>query len=181
MGQEAEYYRRYLDGDDEGIVLLIRDCKDGLILYLYGICKNIHDAEDYCEDTFVTLVTKRPVYNGKASFKTWLYRIARNICIDGMRRRRDTENVDDVVIADDSEIDELCARAEKINAVKRLVASLETDQREALYLVYYDEMTVAGAAKIMRKKPNAVHQLLFRAREKLRGLLEEEGITDEDV
>ena len=36
MGQEAEYYKRYLDGDDEGIVLLIRDCKDGLILYLYG-------------------------------------------------------------------------------------------------------------------------------------------------
>ncbi len=42
MGQEAEYYRCYLDGDDEGIVLLIRDCKDGLILYLYGRQTIIH-------------------------------------------------------------------------------------------------------------------------------------------
>ena len=181
MGQEAEYYKRYLDGDDEGIVLLIRDCKDGLILYLYGICNNIHDAEDYCEDTFVRLVTKRPEYNGRASFRTWLYRIARNICIDGMRKRRQTVDVDGLETADSLDLDELFAEKEKAAVVRRLVASLPSDQREAVYLTYFEDMTVPEAAKVMRRNPNAVHQLLLRAKQKLRGLLEKEGITDENI
>ena len=88
MDKGGEYYSRYLDGDDEGLVLIVRDYKDGLILYLYGICKNIHTAEDLCEDTFVRLVTKRPKYTGKASFKTWLYTIGRNAAYDELRRSR---------------------------------------------------------------------------------------------
>ena len=46
-------YRRYLDGDDDGMVELIRLYRDGLILYLTSITGDIHMAEAAAEDAFV--------------------------------------------------------------------------------------------------------------------------------
>ena len=72
-----ESYRRYLEGDDEGMVEVIRDHKDGLTLYLAGIVGNIFTAEELTEETFFKLVVKKPRFAGKSSFKTWLYAIGR--------------------------------------------------------------------------------------------------------
>ncbi|MBD5159991.1 MAG: RNA polymerase subunit sigma-24, partial [Ruminococcus sp.] len=75
MDNGAVSYRRFLDGDDEGMVEIIRDYKDGLILYLNGITGNILLAEEIMEDTFFKLVVKKPKFSGRSSFKTWLYAI----------------------------------------------------------------------------------------------------------
>ena len=60
MDNGASSYRRFLDGDDEGIVEIIRDYKDGLILYLNGFTRNISTAEELMEETFVKLATRKP-------------------------------------------------------------------------------------------------------------------------
>ena len=46
MDNGASSYRRFLDGDDEGLTLIIKDYKDGLILYLNGYVSNIYVAEE---------------------------------------------------------------------------------------------------------------------------------------
>lgn len=46
MENGASSYRRFLDGDDAGIVEIIKDYKDGLILYLNGFVQNIYTAEE---------------------------------------------------------------------------------------------------------------------------------------
>ena len=55
MDNGASSYRRFLDGDESGIIEIIRDYKDGLILFLNGFTQNIHIAEELAEDTFVKL------------------------------------------------------------------------------------------------------------------------------
>ena len=85
MDNGASSYRRYLDGDDNGLVEIIKEYKDGLTLYINGFVNNIFIAEDLMEETFFKLATKRPRFSGKSSFKTWLYAIARNIAIDYLR------------------------------------------------------------------------------------------------
>ncbi len=181
MDKGAEYYSRYLDGDDEGLVLLVRDYKDGLILYINGICKNIHTAEDVCEDTFVRLVTKRPAYNGKASFKTWLYTMARNLAYDELRRRRADVSANGLEIPSDISIEDAYAEDERRAAVRRLVGFLQPMQREAVWLTYFEGLTVKETAKIMKKSENAVSALLNRAKQSLKQMLIKEGITGEDV
>lgn len=181
MDKGAEYYSRYLDGDDEGLVLLVRDYKDGLIMYLNGICKNAHTAEDLCEDTFVRLVTKRPVYNGKASFKTWLYTIGRHVAYDELRKRRDTVSTDGLVLPDGIPLEEKYAADEQKAEVRRLVGYLSPKQREAVWLTYFEGMTVKETAKIMKKSENAVSVLLNRAKTNLKKMLIREGITGEDL
>ena len=85
MDNGASSYRRFLNGDDEGIAEIVRDFKDGLILYLNGYVKNIFIAEELAEDTFFRLMIKRPRFSGRSSFKTWLYAIGRNVAADRIR------------------------------------------------------------------------------------------------
>lgn len=56
MDNGASSYRRFLEGDDSGIVEIIRDYKDGLILFLNRYVNNIHTAEELAEDTFLELL-----------------------------------------------------------------------------------------------------------------------------
>ena len=86
MDNGAGSYRRFLDGDDLGIAEIVRDYKDGLILYLNGYVKNVHTAEELAEDTFFRLMIKKPKFNGRSSFKSWIYAIGRNVAIDYIRR-----------------------------------------------------------------------------------------------
>ena len=88
MENGASSYRRFLEGDENGIVEIVRDYKDGLMLYLNGYVRNIHTAEDLTEDTFIRLVAKRPRYSDRYAFKTWLYAIGRNLAIDYLRRQK---------------------------------------------------------------------------------------------
>lgn len=61
MDHGASCYRRFcIQGDESGLVEIIRDYKDGLIFYLNTFVCNIHTAEDLAEDTFVLLFTKKP-------------------------------------------------------------------------------------------------------------------------
>jgi DNA-directed RNA polymerase specialized sigma24 family protein len=69
----ARNYRRFLEGDDDGLVEIVREYKDGLMLFLNTYVRNITVAEDLAEDTFVRLVTKKPSFRGTSSFRTWLY------------------------------------------------------------------------------------------------------------
>ena len=82
MDNGASSYRRFLDGDDKGIAEIVGDYKDGLILYLNGYVNNILIAENLTEDTFFRLITRKPRYSGKSTFKSWLYAIGRNVAVD---------------------------------------------------------------------------------------------------
>ena len=87
MDNGASSYRRFRDnGDQNALVEIIRDYKDGLILYLTSIVGNVQTAEELAEDTFVLIGTKKPKDKGKSSFKTWLYTIGRNVAIDYLRK-----------------------------------------------------------------------------------------------
>ena len=85
MDRGANSYRRFLDGNDEGIVEIVGDYKDGLILFLNGYVNNINIAEELTEDTFFRLMVKKPRFSGKSSFKSWLYAIGRNVAVDYIR------------------------------------------------------------------------------------------------
>ena len=73
MDNGASSYRRFLNGDDEGLTSIIKDYKDGLILYLNGYVNNIYVAEEIMEETFFKLAVKKPKFNERSSFKSWLY------------------------------------------------------------------------------------------------------------
>ena len=183
MDQGAENYRRFLEGDDEGFVEIVKDYKDGLMLYINGYVKNIYTAEELMEDTFVKLVEKRPKFSPKYSFKTWLYIIGRNIAIDHLRRsaRRGERSIEDLSheVRDRSSVEnDYLKREEKVYILDKM-NDLKEEYRQVLYLHFYEGLSNPEIAKVMKKNSRQVENLLYRAKLVLRETLEKEGFTVE--
>jgi len=183
MDTGAESYRRFLDGDETGLIEIIRDYKDGLIFYLNGIVGNIHVAEELTEDTFVKLGTKRPRDRGKGSFKTWLYTIGRHVAIDYLRRQKGASvSIDDCLqLPDELDLEVAYLREERRITVHRALRRLKPDYRQVLWLVYFDDLTHKEAAAVMKKSVHATETLVYRARQALKAELEREGFDYEEL
>ena len=82
-------YRRFLDGDEKGLEALISLYQRGLLRFIYGYVYDLALAEDIMQETFISLYFHRsfkPQEN--ASFKTYLYKIARNKSLNALKKRK---------------------------------------------------------------------------------------------
>ena len=181
MDNGAVGYRRYLDGDDSGIVDVIRDYKDGLILYINGITGDISLAEEIMEEAFFRIVTKRPKYNGKSSFKTWLYAIGRNVAIDYLRKSNRDMPISDTQLEDEQFLEENYLRAEQKITLHRAMSRLCADYRQVLYLSFFEDLSNDDTATVMHKSKRQIENLLYRAKKSLRSELEKEGFEYEII
>lgn len=106
MDNGASSYRRFLDGDKEGLTEIVHTYADGLIFYVNSFVHDIHTAEDITEDVLAKLIAKKPHYSGRSSFKTWLYTIARNLTMDYLSRNSNYQR------ADISELDNISSQSD---------------------------------------------------------------------
>ena len=173
------------DGDDSGIVDIIKEYKDGLILYLNGFTGNIHTAEELMEDTFVKLITKTPKFSGKCSFKTWLYTIGRNVAIDSLRRRSKIfeTSIDEYadLSGEEEGLEQAYIREERKITVHRALRKLKPEYQQVLYLIYFEGFDNAGAAAVMKKSKRQIENLVYRAKMSLKSELDKEGFIYEKL
>ncbi len=181
MDNGARNYRRFLDGYDSGIVEIVEEYKDPLILYLNNYVNNIHTAEELAEDSFFKLMVKKPRFSGKSSFKTWLYAIGRNVAMDHVRRTSKlADELTEDVIAAEEDLERSYLREEQKIILHRRLAELKPEYREVLYLTYFEEQTNDQAAKIMKKSKRQIEMLVYRAKQSLRNQLEKDGFVYEE-
>ncbi len=186
MDNGASNYRRFLDGDDTGLVEIIKEYKDGLMIYLNGYAGNIHVAEEMTEDVFVRLGVRRPKYDGKkASFKTWIYTIGRNVAIDYLRRNRkriavSTEELAEVANEEHS-LEVFYIWEEQKIELHRAIRKLRVEYQQVLWLSYFEEFSNREIAQIMKKSVRGVESLLYRARLAVKSELEKEGFEYEEL
>ena len=183
MDNGESSYRRFLSGDDQGLVEIIRDFKDGLIFFLNGFTRDILAAEELCEDTFVKLAVKKPEFNGRSSFKTFLYTIARNTALDWKRTHKRHIPIDEAGDIDSGErsLEEEYLREEQKIAVHRAMEKLKPDYRQVLWLTYFEELSNKETAAVMRKSVHSIETLVYRARLALKKQLEKEGFVYENI
>lgn len=182
MDNGAGSYRRYLDGDDNGLVELIRDYKDGLTLYLTGITGSFSLAEELMEETFFKLAVKKPKFSGKSSFKTWLYAIGRNAAVDALRKSSKFSGSPAEAhreLPDERSIEQDYLKEEQKILLHRAIETLNPDYRQVLYLTFFEDLSNSDAARIMKKSNRQIENLLYRAKLALRSKLEKEGFEYE--
>ena len=179
MDNGASSYRRFLDGDDNGITEIVENYKDGLILYLNGYVNNIFIAEELTEDTFFRLIIKKPKYSGKSTFKSWLYAIGRNVAIDYIRHNSKILNVpiDDVenYLIEEQNLEQSYIKEENMLIVNKALNELIPEYRNVLWLTYFEEFSNKETAIILKKTERQIKNLLYRARKALKSKLEKEG------
>ena len=185
MNSGASSYRRYLEGDDDGLVALIKEYGDGLTLYLCGFTGSSSDAEEILEEVFFRLAVRKPRFSGKSTFKTWLYAIARNTAVDLMRRRSRFSDAPieehDTLSDDEALLERQYLREERKILLHRAMRRLHGDYAQVLHLIYFEGLSNAEAAAVMRKSKRQIENLVSRARKSLKNELLKEGFTDEDI
>jgi len=185
MSNGAEHYARYLRGEDDGIVELIKEYKDGLILFLNRYVGNIHVAEELAEDTFFRLVTKKPRFQEKYAFKTWLYTIGRNIALSHLRQAKrfadlppETENFPYQATGS---LEQSYIRQEEKILIHRALGKLPKDYAAVLYLKFLEDMENEDIAGILKKSRRQVENLLYQAKRALKEELSKEGFQHEKL
>ena len=185
MDNGASSYRRFLDGDDSGLAELVRDYKDGLILYLNGFVQNMHTAEELMEDTFFKLMVKKPRFREKYTFKTWLYTIGRNIALDHLRRnaRQTLLSPEELALhrAEAYDLERAYLTEERKVILHRALDKIHPEYKQIVWLIYFEELSSQEAAAALGKTPRQAANLLYRAKSALRSQLEKEGFVYEEL
>lgn len=172
-------YERFLHGDDGGFEDIVRAYREGLILFILGYVGDAFAAEDISQDVFVKLYVKRPKFRPDASFKTWLYTIAKREAQNYIKKRRRERGTDEGIPDDGDEgtedaVSELVGD-ERRRALHRALSELNDDYRAVLYLLYFEYMTPREASSVMGRSPRQIHDLIYRAKSSLRAVIERGG------
>lgn len=184
MDNGENSYRRYLDGNDQGMEELIRDYKDGLLLYLNKYVQSLYLAEECVQETFIRLAIKKPKFRGNSSFKTWLYVIARNVTISFLRKEKSRnavplEDADEISSKADLERDYL--KEEQKVLLHRALERIKPEYQQVLWLTFFEGFRNDEAAKIMKKTKKQIENLLYNAKKALRAEMEREGYQYEGL
>ena len=164
---------------------LVEMYRDGLILYINSYINNIDAAEDVAEDVFVELVVKKPRFNQKSSFKTWLYGIARHKALNSIKKMSKTEYLSDEVLAsipsEQEELEKQYLADERKIAVHRALGKIKYEYRQVLYLSFFEDFSNDEISHIMKKNKRQIENLLYRSKLSLKAELEKEGFNYEDL
>lgn len=134
------------------------------------------DAEDLAQEAFVRLWRALPLYDGRASFSTWLYVIARNACLSELRRRgaRPTSSLEDDA-ADPAAPGGAGAAMDRRIECETLLERLDEPQRRIVRLFYLEERSYEQVAEMLDMPINTVRSHLHRARKRLAALMAPAG------
>lgn len=152
---------------------LFRQYGDGVFRLCWSYTGSRQDAEDVTQTVFLRLLERRPeLEEGKE--RAWLFQVAANECRSLWRRlsRRRTEPLEEALTV---------AAPEADRAVLEAVGRLKPGDRAVLYLFYYEGYTTGEIGALLGISQSAVTTRLQRARQKLKTILEQEGIHETGI
>jgi len=144
--------------------------------FAFRFLKNAEAAEDATQEVFVKMLRHANQFHGDAKLSTWLFSITANWCRDYLRKadNRNKES-DDVLVTlpAPSELspDRTLEQRENEQRVRRALATLTAEQREAILLSRYQGLSYAEIAQIAGCSEGAVKTRVFRAMETLKKTL----------
>lgn len=179
---------RYSEGDNKAFDELLARYQGKLFNYIFFIVRNQELAEDLFQETFVKAITtiQQGRYTATGKFGAWLTRIAHNMIIDGFRQERNENTVSN----DESEFDllndaNLCddnieikmVSEQTLSDVRRLVDALPDNQREVVYMRFYQDLSFKEIADITGVSINTALGRMRYALLNMRRIAEEKHIV----
>lgn len=156
----------------------------GVLAHLTG---NISEAEDLAQEVFLRIYRARKGYRPRAKFSTWLFTIANNMALNHLRGKgrqpavhlesggsdsQGARPAADRVEAREGTASAQMRQVELSEVVREAMEDLGEDQRMAVLLNKFEEMSYSEIAEVMGRSEAAVKSLLARARMNLREQLE---------
>ena len=174
-------------GDRQAAQLLLERYQDGLFGLALRLLRNREDAAEVAQEAMVKALAKIGSYDATRPFSPWVYRIARNLCIDRHRKKRPAMQLDEQRDAAPSldigtniykRAPDALAHQRRLNvAIEETLAGIGAIYREIIILYHYEHMTYSEIATHLDMPEGTVMNRLFRARKKMQSALLAQGIT----
>ena len=161
-------------GDPRAYRELVERHVRGVHAFVYRMLGSRAEAEEVCQESFLRLWKQADTFVAHAKPSTWLYRVAHNLAVDRLRRRREASHpagIEEVPTSDRPSTH--LYEKQVAEAVERALATLPERQRAAISLVHYQGLSNAEAADVLGVKVRALESLLARGRRDLREKLAE--------
>ena len=187
MENEFELLKRFADGDEDAFAAVLARWEKPLFNFVYRIIPERTEAEDIAQEVFLKVAAASAGLSRQATFSTYLYRVAYNLAIDRIRRRKVRSAVTSFVSLDaasesadgeklarqvpdpaDLPADQLRERLETRRSIGTALEELPENQRAVIILKVYEDRPYAEIAEILGVSVPSVESLLFRARQNLK-------------
>lgn len=177
----------YAKGNNQAFDILLDRYKNKLYSYIYFIVRNEELTEDIFQETFVKAIVtiQQGRYTADGKFSAWLTRIAHNLVIDFFRQERnenvvsndetETDLFNNVNLSDDN-IETQLVNEQVLCDVKRLMDALPDNQREVVYMRFYQDLSFKEIAEITGVSINTALGRMRYALLNIRRMAEEKDI-----
>jgi len=184
---DVDLIAKAIGGKEDGFEELVRRYQRPIINYVYRMLNDYEGSLDVTQEVFIKVYNSLDRYSSDYKFSTWLYRIAHNAAIDHMRRNPakqqslETENGDGAY-----ELQIECPkptpeqdreRSEWRTEIDAVVKCLPPTYRDLILLRHSKDLSYDEIAEVTGLPLGTVKNRLFRAREMMRELLVERGVT----
>ena len=159
---------------EAAIAGLFEEYYDKVVRYIYIRISDQPEAEDLAGEVFLKALKSMGSYRGSAEqLRFWIFKIARNIVIDHYRKmsKRKTVNLDDVEIADSTNVEEMAEQRLQIGELTKAMKQLTEAQREVIGLRFFAGLSSAETAQVLGKSSGAVREMQCDAIQRLRKLM----------
>jgi RNA polymerase sigma-70 factor, ECF subfamily len=169
---DAELVNRFKQGHDDALDILLRRYSDALCRFCFHLTGNKEDAEDISQETLAKAIDRVDTLQAGGAFRSWLFRIAKNLSVDSFRSGRRLCSLPDdeatpVPLRIDGPLERIEA-SEEHHTVQAAMAGLTESHQKVLVLREVEGLSYADIATKLNVSHSAVETLLFRARRRLR-------------
>lgn len=174
LGDDAELVQRCLAGEERAYGLLLKKYKRPVFSLVYRMVRQREEAEELASEAFFKAFRALATFDPGKPFSSWIFKIASNLSIDWLRRRKmETASLDDADAVWElpdgrPTAEEALERAQTMQVVEEAIGKLAPDYRVVVLLRHKEERSYEEIADILGLPLGTVKIRLFRAREELK-------------
>ncbi len=175
--EDAELVKLCQEGDTTAFDRLYHKYRDRMYNVAYKMMNNQEDALDLVQEIFLKAYQKIDKFTYKSAFSTWLYRLAVNVCIDELRRRKptqeySTENVLDRIVSNRDTPEDDIILNEQETIIWNAINSLKEKERTIIILRDMEGLSYEEISSVLKCSLGRVKSRIHEARNKLKSVLQ---------
>ncbi len=183
---EADLIRAAQKGDAAAFETLVQSYDQAVLRLACNLLRNEQDAFDIYQETFLRVYRNLNQFRFDCSFKTWLYRIVTNLCLDQLRKKKVRKEEPTTVSTASGEVDRMAVvpeanplgdpqrnlmSAQLHGRIERVLSELTPRERMVFEMRHYQGMRLRAIGEVLGTTEEAAKNCLFRATQKMRSAL----------
>ena len=181
--EQLRLCRQAARGDEQAFRIIYDAYAPSLASYIFGVTNDRTVVEDVVNEAFLKAWRALDRFRGESDFGTWITTIARHIVFDRYKKIKDTEDLEETETIPDEGASPFLTASDNSKSVliQKALAHLSPEHREVLQLTYMQERPIREIAELIGCPANTVKTRMFHARKKLKKIIDDMGVSYDDL